>query len=284
MADEQFDTDAWLSRIGYVGSRKPTLENLGAMVTAHAMAIAYESIDVLLDRPPSLDPVSLQSKMIAGGRGGYCFEQNMLFRAGVRSLGYKVTSLQARVVRGLAVDAPRPMLHMVLRVDLPEGPFLADVGFGNLAPTTALRLFVDEERETPHEIMRFVKMGDELVLQSKLGNRWEHIYRVVFLPRVDIEYEICNWFTASHPQSPYLNNLIAARPGPNRTRLTLFNSRFNVRYPSGEVDRRTIKGIDAFRDVLTTDFGLRLSELELETAIAHMEQRGARGAPHPFFA
>ena len=84
--------------------------------------------------------------------------------------------------------------------------------------------------------MRFITMGDELVLQSQLGNRWEHIYRVVFLPRVDAEYEICNWFTGSHPQSPYLNNLIAARPGPNRTRLTLFNSRYNVRFPSGEVN------------------------------------------------
>jgi len=62
--------------------------------------------------------------MISGGRGGYCFEQNMLFRGGLRSLGYKVISLQARVVRGLDIDAPRPMLHMVLRVDLAEGPFL----------------------------------------------------------------------------------------------------------------------------------------------------------------
>ena len=72
--------------------------------------------------------------MISGGRGGYCFEQNMLFRGGLRSLGYKVTSLQARVVRGLEIDAPRPMLHMVLRVDLPRGSFLADV------PTAPLRL------------------------------------------------------------------------------------------------------------------------------------------------
>ena len=53
-------------------------------------------------------------------------------------------------MRGREVDAPRPMLHMVLRVDLPEGPFLADVGFGNLAPTTALKLLVDEELEAPH--------------------------------------------------------------------------------------------------------------------------------------
>jgi N-hydroxyarylamine O-acetyltransferase len=284
MPDNQFNIDAWLSRIGYDGSREPTLKTLKAVVTAHATAIAYESIDVLLDIPPALDPVSLQAKIIFGGRGGYCFEQNMLFRAGLLALGYKVTSLQARVVRGLEIDAPRPMLHMVLRVELPEGSFLADVGFGNLAPTTALKLFTQDEQETPHEIMRFLNMGDELVLQSKLGTGWEHIYRVVFLPRVDAEYEICNWFTASHPQSPYLSNLIAARPGPNRTRLTLFNSRFNRRYPSGEVERRTITGIEGFRDVLANEFGLHLSETELQTAVAHMEQRGTRGAPHPFFA
>jgi N-hydroxyarylamine O-acetyltransferase len=284
MAVEQFDIGAWFSRIGYNGSREPTLGNLRRLVTAHATSIAYESIDVLLNRPPSLDPKSLQSKMIFGGRGGYCFEQNMLFRAGLRSLGYKVTSLQARVVRGVEIDAPRPMLHMVLRVDLPEGAFLADVGFGNVAPTTALKLLVDEEQETPHEIMRFVAMGDELLLQSRLGDHWEHIYRVVLLPRIDAEYAICNWFTATHPRSPHLNNLIAALPGPDRTRLTLYNSRLSVRYPSGEVDRRTISGSQAVRDVLTNDFGIRLSDSDFQTAVTNMEQRGTAGAPHPSFA
>jgi N-hydroxyarylamine O-acetyltransferase len=284
MAVAHFDIDAWFSRIGYDASREPTLANLRRLVTAHATSIAYESIDVLLNRPPSLDPELLQSKMILGGRGGYCFEQNMLFRAGLLALGYKVTSLQARVVRGFEIDTPRPMLHMVLRVDLPEGAFLADVGFGNVAPTTALKLVADEEQESPHEVMRFVAMDDELVLQSRLGNSWEPIYRVVFLPRLDAEYAICNWFTATHPRSPHLNNLIAARPGPNRTRLTLFNSRLSVRYPSGEVDRRTISGSQAFGDVLTKDFGIRLSDSDLQTAVANMEQRGTSGAPHPSFA
>jgi N-hydroxyarylamine O-acetyltransferase len=130
MFDKAFDQDAWLKRIGYDRSRDPTLETLQGLVGAHSAVIAYESIDVLLDRPPNLDLASLQEKMIARGRGGYCFEQNMLFRGGLRSLGYDVTSLQARVVRGLEIDAPRPMLHMVLRVDLPQGRYLADVGFG----------------------------------------------------------------------------------------------------------------------------------------------------------
>jgi N-hydroxyarylamine O-acetyltransferase len=284
MSDEAFDQDAWLTRIGYDGSRAPTLETLQAVTGAHSAAIAYESIDVLLDRPPKLDLASLQAKMVAGGRGGYCFEQNMLFRGGLRSLGYKVTSLQARVVRGLEIDAPRPMLHMVLRVDLPEGPVLADVGFGNLAPTAALKLTPLVEQDTPHEIMRFITMGDELTLQSKLGDRWEHIYRVVSLPRVDAEYEMANWFTGSHPQSPYLNNMIAARPGPNKTRLTLFNARFNVRHASGQVERRTLQDEAEYRSVLANEFGLKLSDGDLRTALAHVEQRGTRGPPHPFFA
>jgi N-hydroxyarylamine O-acetyltransferase len=284
MAADDFDQAAWLARIGYAGSRQPTLQTLQALLIAHASGIAYESLDVLLDRPPQLDLPSLQAKMIKAGRGGYCFEQNMLFRGGLRSLGYKVTSLQARVVRGLDIDAPRPMLHMVLRVDLPEGPYLADVGFGNLAPTAPLKLVADIEQDTPHEIMRFITMGDELTLQSKLGERWEHIYRVVSLPRVDAEYEIANWFTASHPQSPYLANIIAALPGPGRTRLTLFNGRFNIRHASGEVERRTLESEADFRTALTQDFGIKLSDEELRTALAHMQQRGTRGAPHPFFS
>jgi len=284
MSDEVFDVDAWLTRIGYGGSRAPTLETLRALIALHSSVIAYESIDVLLHRPPQLDIASLQEKMIAGGRGGYCFEQNMLFRGGLRSLGYNVTSLQARVVRGLEIDAPRPMLHMVLRVDLPEGPFLADVGFGNLAPTAPLKLSTEVEQATPHEVMRFIAMGDELTLQSRLGDKWEHIYRVVFLPRFDAEYEICNWFTGTHPQSPYLNNLIAALPGPDGTRLTLFNARFNVRHASGRVERRTLQSEGEYRTVLSEQFGIMLSDGDLKAALANVEQKRTWGAPHPFFA
>jgi len=281
---DNFDQDAWLDRIAYKGPHTPELETLRGVVEAHSAAISYESIDVLLERPPKLDLGSLQRKMIAGGRGGYCFEQNMLFRGGLRSLGFDVTSLQARVVRGLAIDAPRPMLHMVLQVNLPEGPFLADVGFGNLAPTAPLLMSADLEQDTPHEIMRFIRMGEELTLQSRLGDQWAHIYRVVLLPRMDAEYEICNWFTASHPDSPYRSNLIAARPGPNRTRITLFNARLNVRHATGEVERRTLGGKSEYRDVLADTFGLKLSDADLAAALETVARKGTRGAPHPFFA
>jgi N-hydroxyarylamine O-acetyltransferase len=156
MTASSFDQQAWLDRIGYNGSREATLDTLHQLIFAHAHAIPYESLDIMLGRTPRLDLASLQRKMIFGGRGGYCLEQNMLFREGLRSLGYKITSLQGRVVRGMAVDAPRPAIHMLLQVEMPEGPYLADVGFGNLAPTSALLLREAIEQATPHEPMRFI--------------------------------------------------------------------------------------------------------------------------------
>ena len=121
MQDGSFDQASWLTRIGFEGSPTPTLDTLRGLVFAHAHAIAYESLDIMLGRVPKLNVPDLQRKMVSGRRGGYCFEHNMLFRAGLRSLGYRVTSLQGRVVRGLAIDAPRPAIHMLLRVDLAEG-------------------------------------------------------------------------------------------------------------------------------------------------------------------
>jgi N-hydroxyarylamine O-acetyltransferase len=279
-----FNQEAWLRRIGYDGPRAPTLAALRGVVAAHATTISYETIDPLLGRPPKLDVAALQHKMVVGGRGGYCFEQNMLFRAGLQSLSFVVTSLQARVVRNLAIDAERPALHMVLRIDVPEGAFLADVGFGNLAPTTPLELRPLVEQATPHETMRFVPMGEELVLQARLGTSWEHIYRVVPLPRVDAEYEIANWFTATHPASAFANNLIVARPGPDRTRLTLFNDRLTVRHAAGEAEQRFLQDAGEYRAALADIFGLVLSKVEVAAILDAIDRKGSRGGSHPFFA
>jgi N-hydroxyarylamine O-acetyltransferase len=278
-----FNRAAWIGRIGYDGPLKPTLEVLHRLIFHHAQAIAYESLDIMLGRTPKLDIASLQDKMVASGRGGYCLEQNMLFREGLRSLGYSVTSLQGRVVRGLAIDAPRPAIHMLLRVDLPEGPYLADVGFGNLAPTCALLLCPGVEQETPHEVMRFIDVGGELTLQARLPNRWDHIYRVVPYPRHDGEYEITNWYTATHPDTPYRSNIIAARPGPDRTRMTLFNGRFTVRHPDGTALRRDLQAEAEISSVLRQDFGLRLSDEDIGACVTEMREHGSL-ASHPFFA
>jgi N-hydroxyarylamine O-acetyltransferase len=284
MDEASFNREAWLARIGYSGTVTPTLDTLNRLIFAHSHSISYETLDIMLGRPPKLDVAALQAKMIAGGRGGYCFEQNMLFRAGLRSLGYRITSLQGRVVRGMDIDASRPAIHMLLQVELPEGPYLADVGFGNLAPTCALLLNPLVEQETPHEVMRFIDVAGELTLQARLKHGWEHIYRVVPYPRYDGEYEIVNWYTGTHPDTPYQGNIIVAKPGPNRTRVTMYNARVTVRDAEGRADKRWLEKVSDYRDVLCGEFGLNLSDQEIDQCVAVMKTKGTGDVPHPFFA
>ena len=279
-----FSQESWLARIGYSGPLHPTLETLNAVILAHSHAISYETLDIMLQRPPKLDLPTLQAKMVSGGRGGYCFEQNMLFRAGLQSLGYRITSLQGRVVRGMAIDAPRPAIHMLLQVELPEGRYLVDVGFGNLAPTCALLLTPLVEQATPHELMRFVDVGGELTLQACLKSGWEHIYRVIPYPRFDGEYDIVNWYTGTYPDTPYQGNIIVARPGPNRTRITMYNSRVTVRDAEGRAEKRWLERDSDYHDVLRREFGLNMSDDDITRCVAVMKAKGTGDAPHPFFA
>ena len=284
MTEDLFDQAAWIERIGYSGPLAPTLETLNGLILAHAQAISYETMDIMLGRPIYLDVAALQKKMIAGKRGGYCFEQNMLFRAGLRSLGYHITSLQGRFVRGIEIDAPRPAIHMVLQIELPDGRYLADVGFGNLAPTRALLMEPLMEQETPHETMRFIDVGGELTLQARLKHGWEHVYRVIPYPRFDTEYEITNWYTSTHPDTPYQGNIIAARPGPDGTRITMYNSRMTVRNADGSAERRRLETEEEFRDALRGDFGLNLSDEDIRMCVEVMRLKGTGDEPHPFFA
>ena len=112
------------------------LETLRAIVARHALAIAFETLDPFLGRPVNLDRASLQSKLVDGGRGGYCFEQNLLLTHALAALGYRTTGLAARVLWTRSADAPLPARgHMLVRVDVGEGPHVLDVGFGGMTLT-----------------------------------------------------------------------------------------------------------------------------------------------------
>src|SRR5262249_15051302 len=85
------DLNAYFDRIGYSGARTPTLDTLRAVVLRHTEAIPFENLDPLLRRPVRLDAASLQRKLVRDGRGGYCFEHNLLLRHALEGLGFAVT-------------------------------------------------------------------------------------------------------------------------------------------------------------------------------------------------
>lgn len=269
MADT-IDLARYLRHIGFDGPRAPTLETLRAVQLRHALAIPFENLDPLLRRPVPLDLGSLQAKMLSGRRGGYCFEQNRLFMAALTALGFAVTGLLARVLWMVPADRQVPRTHMLLRVAIDDADWIADVGFGGQTPTGPLRLVADIEQATPHEPFRLLGDGDGYLLQGKLGGEWRPLYRFDSQPQTPADYEMGNWYTSTHPQSRFLNNLIAARPAADR-RFALLNREFAVHHLGGPSERRTLADTREVRRVLDDVFQVTPPEGgDLEAALARL--------------
>ena len=279
-----FDLEAWLNRIAYDGSRTADLATLHAVIAAHTATVPFENIGVLLGHAPKLAPDALHDKVIVGRRGGYCFELNAVLRDGLRALGFDVAERIARVVRGQDAAAPTPATHMMLQVDLPEGRFLADVGFGNQTPTAPLQWQLNTEQQTPHEPMRLTAVGDDVLLQAQIGENWENIYRILPHPPLQADYEVGNWFCATHPNSPFVGNMIVARAGHDGTRTTFFNGRLTIRRPGNRIERRIIDDTAEIGPILRDTLGLPITNDEVAAAIEILKSKGTLGATHAAFA
>src|SRR5437867_3136447 len=104
------DLKSYLTRICFEGDLAPTVETLRRLHLAHATHIPFENLDVLLRRPILLDLDSLFAKLVHGGRGGYCFEQNALFAAVLEEVGFRVKRLAGRVRMGATAIRPRTQM------------------------------------------------------------------------------------------------------------------------------------------------------------------------------
>lgn len=249
--------DSYFARIGYGGSTAPTLDTLNALIFAHVTTIPFENLDVLLGRGISLDDAAVDAKLLAQGRGGYCFEQNTLFLRVLTQLGFQVTPLSARVRLQRPRDFTPPRTHVFCRVELDGASWVADVGVGGLSPTSAFRLDTEAEQATPHEPRRVVKEDGRFFHQVKLAGAWADVCEFTGEVMPPIDREVANWFTSAHPQSHFRNRLLAARARPNGARVTLLNRELTLRDHEGRATSSVLDTPAALLDVLATHFDLR---------------------------
>ena len=181
----------------------------------HPQAIPFENIDAYSGLGVSLDLARIADKMLARGRGGYCFEHNRLFQAVLEQLGFRVTPLIARVRWQVPADVRTGLTHMLLRVDLDGRSWFADVAFGSTTQTAPLEFLLNVPQETPHGVFRIAPAGpDEFSLEFQTAKGWSTVYQYGLRPAPAVDFEIGNWYTSSHPQSVFLSDLIISRTAP----------------------------------------------------------------------
>lgn len=199
------DVAAYFRRIGFSGTPHPTRQVLEELHLAHVTHIQFENLDVLLKRPIRLDIGSLQAKLVSAGRGGYCFEQNGLFAAILREIGFKVTNLAARV--HFRATNIRPRTHRTSLVEVDGELLLADVGFG------ASGLYVPVSLEGEHVSSQFawsyrvVEREGLKLLQSLIEGTWTDLYSFSLDPQLEADYEMANYYVSTFPESPFVKAL-----------------------------------------------------------------------------
>jgi N-hydroxyarylamine O-acetyltransferase len=270
------DPRAYFRRIGLAPPARADLPALRQVVLAHATHIPFENLDAWRGWPVSLEPDHVERKLVDEGRGGWCFEQNLLLGEALRAIGFEVTDLAARVVWRRPPGLIPARTHRLLAVRVDGATHLADVGFGGLTLTGVPRL-EEGEQETPHESCRLVREGEDWILQVRVGGEWDPLYRFDLHPQLAVDFEAANFQLAHDPASLFTQVLMAARATPDG-RLTLRDLDFTFHGRDGTTRRRRLASETELFEVLEREFGLRVRELPAVAArVARLAATAATG-------
>jgi N-hydroxyarylamine O-acetyltransferase len=91
-------------------------------------------------------------------------------------------------------------------------------------------------------------------LQALRAQDWVDLYHFTLEPHYHIDYVVANHYTSTHPDSSFVQRLVAARPG-TESRVTLRNRQLFEQTPEG-ITESTVLDDDALLEVLRSRFGL----------------------------
>ena len=180
----------------------PDSELLRKLQFAHCTTVPYENLDMIRDVPTSLEDDALYEKIVVNRRGGLCFELNGSFGNLLRALGYGVTDLAARYLRG---ESTVPMRrHRVMKVQAIDGVWLCDVGIGEVCPREPVKLLegvVQEQFGEKYRLEKDTFLG--WVLWDFHKGAWRKFYSFTEEPQLMVDYIAPNFYCEKHPDSPF---------------------------------------------------------------------------------
>lgn len=134
------------------------------------------------------------------GRGGICYEQNLLLAEALRYLGFAVRYVAAR---NLAAGAALPRTHMALQVTLGHERWLCDVGFGVAGLLNPVSFGASTANAT-HRIERVSENAFHLQVVTSDG--WNDLYEFSTGTVTIEDLHVMHFYISRHPASRFLEN------------------------------------------------------------------------------
>lgn len=207
---DTFGLDDYLQRIEYAGEVSTDLNCLRAIIRAHGQTIPFENLDVMAHGTINLEPAHLVEKIVYGGRGGYCYENNAVLYMALTAAGFQVQLVAARP---RIFPVLRPRTHMAVVVTLEDKQWLCDPAFGGQMPPEPLCL---------QRLDEVITMGSDqfkMTLDEAVGEyyvhalmpaesaddagteRWQTQYSFALTPQEWVDFAPGNFLNSTHPDS-----------------------------------------------------------------------------------
>lgn len=250
-----FKAAPYLQRIGL--KKPPVVNKTGLTELHHAQFfhIPFENFDIQMGKSINVDKQYIFEKLVNNKRGGYCFELNGLLGMALQHFGFKVRPLLARVHLG---PTPSGRTHLLNLVELEEGPWIIDAGFGAGGLRSPLPL-----KEGIYEHPTGNKYSLELqapwgwMMRTFDKGEWKDSYSF------DLEYvtpediELGNFYTSHSPNTHFTQIRTASKPTENG-RISLRNFTF-TEIKHHEVIMREIEDGPGYLDFLKERFDIELN-------------------------
>ncbi|XP_071423865.1 arylamine N-acetyltransferase, pineal gland isozyme NAT-3-like [Pithys albifrons albifrons] len=223
------DIKEYFARISYRGSHnKPDLSTMSDIFQHHIQAVPFENLSIHCGEKIELDLEETYNKIVRKKRGGWCMENNYLLSWVLKTLGYDVTLLGARVYFPEFEAYAEEMDHLLLKVVLDGKSYIVDGGFGmSYQLWQPMELISGKDQPQTPGVFRFQEESGIWYLEkvkrkqlvpnqsaSTSHNMEEEVCRRIYLftlqPRDIEEFRGCNAHLQTAPDSLFVTKSICS--------------------------------------------------------------------------
>jgi len=246
--------ELYLNRLD-IQKQKLSLAFVQELQQKHLSHFTFNSIAVLLDEEISLDNAKIVEKIVTQKRGGYCFEHNSLMHDILKSLGFSVRLLVAKVLLNQDIDVPKT--HRVTLLSFEGEEYLVDVGFGAYCPSFPIKI----SDLSIYDKYRVIKNEEsDYKLEVETQNDYFTLYKFNLNNYTQADCLMGNFYSSNYKNAVFKNNLVVSLTLPKRT-LSLRNRTYHkISKESTEVIE--ILSLEQLHTILEIDFSIPVSKDE----------------------
>lgn len=244
----------YLKRINTPEIENANLDSLENIHRAHLIEVPFENFDIIVGDKISLIQEDIFEKIVTRNRGGFCYELNGCLFLLLKSIGFDVKMISARVYDDSEIGPEFDHLCLIVKINGFE--YLVDVGFGD-SFSTPLKINGNVSVET-YKSFRVIKNAEVYtLLKSDKANIWTPQYDFTLKEYHLSDFSDMCHFHQTSKKSHFTQNTICTHLTKKDGRVTLSKNKV-IHSESNVKSESIISSLEEYITFLHTEFKITL--------------------------